>query len=849
MHWGETHASGSAWTLRGWLVGAALFGLAVASVPASAAPLACPGGVGDLPLLVGTIQAADANQVPTTITLAAGCVYTFTAPDTTSKSVMYSSGPQAGHAVDLDDWYGPSALPAIATQITIQGNGATLQRASSAPAFRLFFVGADATSPSTPNWTTPGPGNLTLQDLTLSGGEALGGSSYLGGAGLGAGGAVYDQGTLTLQRVTLNAGVAQGGGGGVSSGGQHALAGAGMGSSASVPDPGGGFGDGFTPPAVGSSTGAPGGTLAGNTVAYGGGGGGIGGQPGAAYTGGGGGATGTGTGGAGGRNSGSSPTPVGGDGSGGGGYDVFSGGAIAGASGGGFGSAGGSGDNLSGGVAGGGGGVGGGGGDAYAQGGGGGGFGGGGGTDGGYGGGGGFGGGGGAGGGTAGFGGGAGGGFNGGGGAGAGLGGAVFVHGGVLAAVNSTFAGNSATGGTPSSNGGAGHGYGGAIFDLNGAVTLTNSTVAGNVADQGGALYVLGYDADSANMGTDPATATLQNSILSGSLDHGGNLYSDLIVNAPASDEIAQTNYDSGGVTADAHNIVVTPWFQGNATHTVSASSAAPLLGPLAFNGGPGMFTLAPMPGSPALGAADAGVAPATDERGVSRPSGGPTDLGAVQDGLMLTVTQPVNGATYLQGQTVSAVYSCSPDPSTTLMACAGPVANGAPIQTSTLGAHTFSVTASEGDGRSATQSVSYSVVAGPGPPSVTAAQLLALLKSEIAPSGKTARIAAVLKASGYAYAFRALEAGKAAVSWYQVPLGAHLARVGRKPKPVLVASGRLSFTAARTAMLKVTLTATGRKLLKRSEHTKRIHLSVKATFTPAGKSAVTTIKPFTLKH
>src|SRR5262249_37763651 len=49
-------------------------------------------------------------------------------------------------------------------------------------------------------------------------------------------------------------------------------------------------------------------------------------------------------------------------------------------------------------------------------------------------------------------------------------------------------------------------------------------------------------------------------------------------------------------------------------------SNADPLLGGLTFNGGPGMATMAPSAGSPALGAGTG--CPAGDERGAARPAG-----------------------------------------------------------------------------------------------------------------------------------------------------------------------------------------------------------------------------------
>ena len=76
--------------------------------------------------------------------------------------------------------------------------------------------------------------------------------------------------------------------------------------------------------------------------------------------------------------------------------------------------------------------------------------------------------------------------------------------------------------------------------------------------------------------------------------------------------------------------------------------------------------------------------------------------------------------------------------------------------------------------------------------------------------------------------------------------------RVGRKlakktkAKPVLVASGRRTFSAAETATIRVRLTAAGKSLLKRA---KQIKLTAKGIFTPAGGSPVTAMRTFTLKR
>jgi hypothetical protein len=93
------------------------------------------------------------------------------------------------------------------------------------------------------------------------------------------------------------------------------------------------------------------------------------------------------------------------------------------------------------------------------------------------------------------------------------------------------------------------------------------------------------------------------------------------------------------------------------------------------------------------------------------------------------------------------------------------------------------------------------------------------------------------LLAHGYALRFRALTAGTAEVEWYRSERGA---------KPVLIASGRRTFTAAGTATTAVQLTAAGRKELLRA---KRLALTAKGTFTPASAAPITAVRPFTLRR
>jgi hypothetical protein len=131
------------------------------------------------------------------------------------------------------------------------------------------------------------------------------------------------------------------------------------------------------------------------------------------------------------------------------------------------------------------------------------------------------------------------------------------------------------------------------------------------------------------------------------------------------------------------------------------------------------------------------------------------------------------------------------------------------------------------------------------GPPSngsssrsnkISSAAVVASLKSELVPHGAVARIGSLLKHGGVSLSVNALDAGSLSVQWYYLPKGAKLAR---KAKPVLVASGSITFATAGTKALSLRLTTTGRKLLK---HAKRLPLTVRGRFAATdGSSAIAT--------
>lgn len=77
-----------------------------------------------------------------------------------------------------------------------------------------------------------------------------------------------------------------------------------------------------------------------------------------------------------------------------------------------------------------------------------------------------------------------------------------------------------------------------------------------------------------------------------------------------------------------------------------------------------------------------------------------------------VTIDSPQDGANYEIGESVSADYSCEDEVGGSgLDSCVGTVANGAAIDTSTLGAHDFTVTATDNAGNESELTNSYTVV------------------------------------------------------------------------------------------------------------------------------------------
>lgn len=77
----------------------------------------------------------------------------------------------------------------------------------------------------------------------------------------------------------------------------------------------------------------------------------------------------------------------------------------------------------------------------------------------------------------------------------------------------------------------------------------------------------------------------------------------------------------------------------------------------------------------------------------------------------VIAISVPANGATYTQSTSVAANYSCT-DSLSGIASCIGTIANGAPLDTSTVGSRSFSVNATDSAGNSGSTQVTYQVVA-----------------------------------------------------------------------------------------------------------------------------------------
>lgn len=211
--------------------------------------------------------------------------------------------------------------------------------------------------------------------------------------------------------------------------------------------------------------------------------------------------------------------------------------------------------------------------------------------------------------------------------------GGVMVFGPPVRIVDSTVADNLASAGPGV------EGDGGGIFVGNkGRLELTNSTVADNKAyTSGGGIF------SDAGSQASISFATIARNRADSDGEFGGTTGGihlrtagvQVAANARISNSIIALNTEVGGATADCGGIgflgtginLITSTGQGTCSEAQPIVSADPRIGLLRDNGGP-TPTIALLSGSPAIGAAGPGKAPARDQRGVKRTD---PDLGAYE--------------------------------------------------------------------------------------------------------------------------------------------------------------------------------------------------------------------------
>jgi hypothetical protein len=194
---------------------------------------------------------------------------------------------------------------------------------------------------------------------------------------------------------------------------------------------------------------------------------------------------------------------------------------------------------------------------------------------------------------------------------------------GALTIGNSTIANNSVT--APTQAGGGG------LYST-GSLTVSNSTISGNTVSMTSSTSLAG------GIGVAGGTAAVTNSTVSGNSAVAGGGIGVVSGTLTLANDIVAGN--TASTSPDCYNCATQ-----SAPNVIGGT---PNLGPLAFNGG-STQTMLPLFGSAAIGAGiyQSGE-PATDQRGLTRPTSGAIDAGAVQvsgNGATITSVSPSAGS------------------------------------------------------------------------------------------------------------------------------------------------------------------------------------------------------------
>ncbi|HEV3230725.1 MAG TPA: Ig-like domain repeat protein, partial [Candidatus Dormibacteraeota bacterium] len=217
-------------------------------------------------------------------------------------------------------------------------------------------------------------------------------------------------------------------------------------------------------------------------------------------------------------------------------------------------------------------------------------------------------------------------------------------------------------------------GDGGAVYSA-GSLTITGSTFSGNSAARGAGAF------NGGNMIVGQSTFS-GNSVPVPTFQGGADLFNDgpvvpvtfstftnstggAITNGPNSSGTSVSDsildHSHSGLNCTTLGAAFTVDHNLSDDHSCGGSAAPALLGTLGDRGGPTQ-TVNLLPGSPAIDAADqtAGVCPATDQRGVTRPAGG-CDIGAYEYRPDSTTTVGTSGSPSSFGDAVTFTATVTP--------------------------------------------------------------------------------------------------------------------------------------------------------------------------------------------
>ena len=228
-------------------------------------------------------------------------------------------------------------------------------------------------------------------------------------------------------------------------------------------------------------------------------------------------------------------------------------------------------------------------------------------------------------------------------------GGVIVFTGSTLTITNSTITGNES------------FVEGGGVSNRGGTLILTNSTITGNIAPQGGGVSV-----ESGGTATILNCTVTNYGVPSPQIgDIGGlriavgstvNLKNTIVGNNIGS---PTTLTDVGGIVNSLGNNLIGDTFGATGFMASDLLNVNPRLSSLAHNGG-ATYTHSLLSNSPAINAGNNANSPATDQRGVARPQGGISDIGAFESGVN---SPPFGKIVFVIGQNNnSEIYSMNAD-------------------------------------------------------------------------------------------------------------------------------------------------------------------------------------------